>query len=249
MSLVFCVDQTDLKMSNEEEAFKPNGELHNADTNAAAATLTVKCEEIKEEILEFQEDKYNIVPPKQLKKLRMEDSLCPLCGKCYAGKFSLNIHINTVHSGVKRFKCDECTKCFGQNGSLKLHKRSVHEKAKDFICPMCSKGFTIKQTLQFHIKTVHDNIRDYECKECHKMFGLPRQLYVHFKLVHEKIKDKVCTVCGKAFGCTSTFSKHMKSVHENYKDPRAKCHICSLQLTRISSHVRHLRNVHKITNP
>ena len=36
-------------------------------------------------------------------------------------------HVESVHEGLKQYKCQQCDKAFGDDGNLKRHIKSVHE--------------------------------------------------------------------------------------------------------------------------
>ena len=39
---------------------------------------------------------------------------CPLCEKSYSSKRNLQLHIKSIHEGVKSYKCSYCPKSFTQ---------------------------------------------------------------------------------------------------------------------------------------
>ena len=53
---------------------------------------------------------------------------CKLCGRTYISKFSLHLHINNFHKGIKRYSCEYCDKTYAQKHNLKIHLKSVHKK-------------------------------------------------------------------------------------------------------------------------
>ena len=44
-----------------------------------------------------------------------EQNICEICNKSFSRKYSLKLHVNTVHDEVKEHKCETCSKTFGQN--------------------------------------------------------------------------------------------------------------------------------------
>ena len=57
----------------------------------------------------------------------IKDQVCTHCGKGF-DKSKLKRHIETVHEGIKRFKCHLCTNAYGQSHELKKHLMSFHKK-------------------------------------------------------------------------------------------------------------------------
>ena len=60
---------------------------------------------------------------------------CLHCDKAYTKNSHLNIHIQSVHKGVK-FACDQCSKQFSEKFSLRRHILSEHEGIK-YLCNQC----------------------------------------------------------------------------------------------------------------
>ena len=53
------------------------------------------------------------------------DHKCNLCNKKCITEAKLETHINAVHKGQKKYKCDSCGKAFNHSNSLKSHIKSV----------------------------------------------------------------------------------------------------------------------------
>ena len=62
-------------------------------------------------------------------------SIAMHCDKAYTKNSHLNIHIQSVHKGVK-FACDQCSKQFSEKCSLRRHILSEHEGIK-YLCNQC----------------------------------------------------------------------------------------------------------------
>lgn len=56
---------------------------------------------------------------------------CPICNKSLHG--NLNVHIDTVHKGIKKYKCLYCSTAYGLNGDLKRHIKRCHSQEKGMI--------------------------------------------------------------------------------------------------------------------
>ena len=57
----------------------------------------------------------------------LDTKKCYACGKLFAQKHKLKIHIHTVHEGHKDHKCESCCKSFSQAGALKKQINTIHE--------------------------------------------------------------------------------------------------------------------------
>ena len=69
---------------------------------------------------------------------------------------SLKKHIETVHEGIKPFKCKTCDYETAHKPHLKKHVESVHEGFKPFKCTICEYRAGHKSALKTHTKSVHE---------------------------------------------------------------------------------------------
>ena len=68
-----------------------------------------------------------------LKRHENNNSECPHCKKSIL-KSNMKAHINTVHLGIKRFKCTHCPVKMADSGAMKRHVKYKHETEKNFSC-------------------------------------------------------------------------------------------------------------------
>ncbi len=70
---------------------------------------------------------------------------------------SLKAHIDVVHRGLKKFKCEltQCNKSFSDRKSLIIHTRS-HDKSRPYKCKYCDIAFsTIGNRSDHHRRHLH----------------------------------------------------------------------------------------------
>ena len=67
---------------------------------------------------------------------------CDQCSKGFTRSNTLRRHIQTLHSGEKRFICDNCQKSFATRNKLRRYKK-IHQE-KTFKCQRCQKKFSRK---------------------------------------------------------------------------------------------------------
>jgi len=78
---------------------------------------------------------------------------CHICGKILTGKQKRDLHIRTVHEGVKDFPCQYCNKKFTTQSNLKVHEAALHGAGDlPHKCKSCKKGFTRKKMLDKHME-------------------------------------------------------------------------------------------------
>ncbi|CAG7981775.1 unnamed protein product [Penicillium nalgiovense] len=118
-------------------------------------------------------------------KKRKYNCSLPGCGKSFAQKTHLDIHIR-AHTGDKPFICKEpsCGQRFSQQGNLKTHQRR-HTGEKPFQCEICHKRFAQRGNVRAH-KLTHDQSKRFDCRldECGKQFTQLGNLKSHQNKFH-----------------------------------------------------------------
>ena len=54
---------------------------------------------------------------------------CSKCGKYFLSQTSLNLHIRTIHTNPRAFKCDKCDWGFAQKAQLQRHLEKKHPQS------------------------------------------------------------------------------------------------------------------------
>ena len=115
---------------------------------------------------------------------------CEICSKQLKNKFTLKLHFETVHEGIKKFTCDLCGKKFTQKGGLNAHITCVHKKEKNYKCDQCGKSYFQAGGLTNHM-TIHSEPK-LQCDICYKLYYRPDVLKKHIKKYHSKSRTQ-CT--------------------------------------------------------
>ena len=72
--------------------------------------------EIKEEKLDYYDnDTKNESNKDEAESLPLEKFKCEICNKETSSKYKLKLHKESVHEGLKKYKCDNCGKSFTHN--------------------------------------------------------------------------------------------------------------------------------------
>lgn len=79
---------------------------------------------------------------------------CPTCNKRFSRKWEVPHHMDSVHSGLKRYACSHCNKFFSERTNLAQHLR-IHTGSRPFICENkgCGKAYRQKKDLSIHQKS------------------------------------------------------------------------------------------------
>ncbi|KAL3469399.1 hypothetical protein BJX99DRAFT_265243 [Aspergillus californicus] len=124
-------------------------------------------------------------PPSRSGKKRKYACTLPHCGKSFAQKTHLDIHMR-AHTGDKPFICKEpsCGQRFSQLGNLKTHQRR-HTGEKPFKCDICQKSFAQRGNVRAH-KITHLQAKPFTCllDDCGKQFTQLGNLKSHQNKFH-----------------------------------------------------------------
>ena len=185
---------------------------------------------------------------------------CKVCDYVATNNTYLNIHIESVHIGLK-YKCDLCNVELSTNANLKRHKTKVHtakaqitfktkeylkrhnkvvnDKIRKFPCKFCDKSSTTLANLKRHLRIIHGS-EEYDCEDCSYSTESKRNLDSHRSAVHLKMKLK-CKECHFESTYTSTLYTHIKQEHQNIK---FKCDECDFQTSSSHTLKKHVISEH-----
>lgn len=150
---------------------------------------------------------------------RPEFFICDQCGKNFAYRCTLKVHMQ-IHTGEKKsFECDVCNAKLSCKINLGRHKL-IHTNEKPLKCDECGKGFRKKELLKVH-KMSHSGERPFKCTKCEKSFYRNCHLSKHQK-VHSDLKDMKCKKCDKQFYTRTNLAMHMRSHNKKPKIRRKR---------------------------
>lgn len=87
---------------------------------------------------------------------QIKSKICKICSKSFYKTAYLNVHMNNVHYGVKKYKCDSfnCNKVFSNSSNLIAHRRT-HTGEKPYVCSKegCVSKFNQSSSLRRHMRS------------------------------------------------------------------------------------------------
>ncbi|CEP64668.1 Pzf1p LALA0_S13e00254g [Lachancea lanzarotensis] len=192
------------------------------------------------------------------------------CNKAFSRPSQLTEHQETVHRGIKAFRCPHCDQSFSRKSHLERHLFS-HSEEKPYHCSVCNKGVTTKQQLRRHeithtksFKCPYDNcdesfhkhpqlrshilsahLQKLTCEHCGKKFQRPYRLKAHLNKHHnpDAVFKYQCThsSCLQSFKTWTALQQHIKEHH-----PKLSCPICNRACVGESGLAMHMK-IHDTT--
>ena len=192
---------------------------------------------------------------------------CDQCNRTSTTRNGLELHIDAVHKGLKKFICDQCDFKAGYAGSVKKHVDVVHKKSRSqctlctwegynlvqhnknvhgpkvtekWKCDICDKEYSRKSHLKLHKDRAHFGIR-YSCPNCKHRATTAANLKIHIKSKHEGVKIP-CNLCDHQAYDKSSLSGHIKRVHNTFK--AYQCNFCDFKTNLKKYLTTHETNSH-----
>ncbi|XP_065065660.1 uncharacterized protein LOC135691653 isoform X1 [Rhopilema esculentum] len=184
---------------------------------------------------------------------------CDQCQRWYSNKSVLEMHVITIHQGLRPFKCNMCKDTFNIQGLLLRHQRELHqmdvdlpEDQRKYLCKEdgCGKKFSLQSDLNKHIFE-HTGVHPHQCKECNSYFSSSGNLGKHVRRIHRGVKISEskadssderfkCTLCEKVFSNAASLREHGR-IHTGERIKCSKCSSTFVQRSGLRKHLRCLR--------
>ena len=168
-------------------------------------------------------------------RAEIHDNKCTQCDEIMQTHEGYKKHLESKHTGKRKFKCKRCMDLFDTYDDLMSHgkvhrakpkpkvdaknsKKEPNTKQGPKICDIC--GATVINMKQ-HIRLSHV-VESATCEKCGKVFANKPKLNSHIATVHVK---RQCPDCGVMYSCRD-FARHQILAHTSIYDRKFKCDIC-----------------------
>ena len=147
---------------------------------------------------------------------------------------------------IGQYSCASCDMVFRTTSGRKQHQETIHEGIRRFKCELCAYKTTTNFKLNLHKKSKHKSVRaltgNYHCISCDMRFRTANGRWHHYRFVHEDVKYK-CDQC--EYKCSTLFvlKTHQQCKHEGVT---YNCDQCEYKATQKSNLKRHKMIQHKV---
>ena len=139
-----------------------------------------KCTLTSHSLIHERQENYQDNQNQERNTKTNEQKQCNLCGKALSCNKKLESHIDVVHNGIKKFKCEMCYRRFAERSKFIKHSCILR---KDDIVPK-SKNEIIEQV---HEEPKQENKN--QCNTCGEILPNISDLISHIKVVHLGMKE------------------------------------------------------------
>ncbi len=149
----------------------------------------------------------------------MKQYKCLECGREYAYRRGLKLHISSIHLKERPFQCSYCDYSSARKLHLERHEM-IHTGERPYVCGLCGKGYIVEFYLNSHINKVHLGIPSFTCHYCKEGFSSDSSLEIHLVRKHEPEKLLKCPDSNCSYVCVfkSHLISHIKARHANEKE-------------------------------
>ncbi|XP_076438045.1 uncharacterized protein LOC143277164 [Babylonia areolata] len=148
---------------------------------------------------------------RHMQKHTGKEFACEECTRRFFSLSELQVHVESVHKGIRRFPCSLCELKFYKAASLKVHMRT-HTGEKPFSCDLCQASFAMGEALRKH-KRRHTGEKPFRCEDCGQTYSCQYSYKTH-RRKHHKDSRYVCTDCHQGFPVLSSLTFHRKMYHD-----------------------------------
>ncbi|KAF7691215.1 pogo transposable element derived with ZNF domain a [Silurus meridionalis] len=147
-------------------------------------------------------------------------NMCQHCFRNFGTPFSLQCHLETVHSKVESASCCKICELSYENTPLFLHHmKNLHKPGEmPYMCQVCNFRSSFYDDVISHFRELHKDTANLLCPYCLKVFKSCNGFQLHFNK-HQKKSVLHCDKCRLQFLYAKNKTEHKLIFHQTHLKP------------------------------
>ncbi|XP_066531514.1 pogo transposable element with ZNF domain isoform X2 [Hoplias malabaricus] len=156
--------------------------------------------------------------------LQMDDmdchTMCQHCFRNFSTPFTLQCHVETVHSQVEcTALCKICELSFENEPLFLNHMKNTHKPGEmPYVCQVCNFRSSFYQDVIAHFRELHKDTNYLQCPYCLKVFKYSNSYQMHYSK-HQKKSVQHCDKCRLQFLYSKEKADHKTLFHQTHLKP------------------------------
>ncbi|XP_035385334.1 pogo transposable element derived with ZNF domain a [Electrophorus electricus] len=146
--------------------------------------------------------------------------MCQHCFRPFGTPFTLQCHLETVHSQVESTAvCKICELSFENEPLFLNHMKNVHKPGEmPYICQVCNFRSSFYHDVVVHFREIHKDSNNLLCPYCLKVFKSSNSYQIHYSK-HQKKSVLHCDKCRLQFLFSKDKADHKALYHQTHLKP------------------------------
>ncbi|KAL7829580.1 hypothetical protein AOLI_G00304650 [Acnodon oligacanthus] len=147
-------------------------------------------------------------------------TVCQHCFRNFSSPFTLQCHVETVHSQVEcTALCKICELSFDNEPLFLNHMKNFHNPGEmPYMCQVCNFRSSFYNDVVNHFRELHKDTNNLQCPYCLKVFKSSNSYQLHYSK-HQKKSVLHCDKCRLQFLFSKEKTDHKASFHRTHLKP------------------------------